>query len=64
MKVNICFLKLLISVLGDVVYEVEATANGNYSNSIDLSGMESGVYFVSLKSNDETIVKKLQLLNQ
>ncbi|MDB4303168.1 T9SS type A sorting domain-containing protein [Desulfosarcina sp.] len=54
----------VISVLGDVVYEVEATANGNYSNSIDMSGMESGVYFVSLKSNDETIVKKLQLLNQ
>ena len=52
------------SIVGVQVYELETTASGYYQQSIDLSALESGVYFVALKTNDETIVKKLKLLNR
>jgi hypothetical protein len=50
----------LISVTGEVVYS--ETANdflGNYSNTIDVSKLAKGVYFLNLTSDTESVNKKV-----
>jgi PKD repeat protein len=54
----------VFSVVGVEVYEVETTAAGYCRESIDLSTLESGIYFVVLKTNEETSIKKLKLLSK
>ncbi len=54
----------IYSIVGTMAYKIETSANGYYHNTIDLSELESGIYFVSFKSADDTIVKKLKLLSK
>ena len=50
----------LISTTGQVVYQ-ENTSNfsGNYVNSIDLSGISKGVYFLNISNETGTVNKKV-----
>jgi len=52
----------IYNLIGVSVYETETFVNGNFQKSIDLSGMESGVYFVTVRTPEETYIKKLNLL--
>jgi len=54
----------VLNVIGENIYKMETTSNGYYHNTIDLTGLKSGFYFITLKSSDETIVKKLQLISK
>jgi len=54
----------ILNIVGTEVYHMNFYSDGTYHNRIDLSGLESGIYFVTLKSSQETIVKKLQLLSE
>jgi len=54
----------VFNVIGENVFQMETASYGNYSKSIDLTGLESGFYFITLKFNDEIIVKKLQLISK
>jgi len=50
----------LISVTGEVVYSEKAESFlGNYSNTIDISNLTKGVYFLSLTNENESINKKV-----
>ena len=50
----------LISVTGEVVYTEKATDFlGNYSNTIDISKLAKGVYFLNLTNDTESINKKV-----
>lgn len=54
----------VFNVIGENVFQKETTSYGYYRNSIDLTGLESGFYFITLRFKDETIVKKLQIINK
>jgi hypothetical protein len=50
----------LITVTGNVVYEQNTTDfSGHYVNTIDLSDMANGVYFLSLSSEKGSVNKKV-----
>ncbi|MBN2172562.1 MAG: T9SS type A sorting domain-containing protein [Bacteroidales bacterium] len=49
-------------IVGTVVYESNELSNGQFSKSIDLSRMNSGIYFVSLITSDSKITEKIQVL--
>ena len=52
------------NMLGTRVYQEEYLNNGSILRKIDISELENGIYFVSIKTEDETFVKKLNLINQ
>lgn len=45
--------------LGQTVLNEELSVNGSFAKSIDLSGYESGVYFLSLENESERFVEKI-----
>lgn len=50
----------LISVTGEVVYiEKSNDFLGNYSNTIDVSNLAKGVYFLNLTNDTESVNKKV-----
>ncbi|MCD4732477.1 MAG: T9SS type A sorting domain-containing protein, partial [Bacteroidales bacterium] len=50
----------LISVTGNVVYhEAKDNFSGHYVNTIDLSNMAKGVYFLNLSNETGSINKKV-----
>lgn len=50
----------LISVTGEVVYQEQATDfSGTYLNTINLSDMAKGIYFLNMTSNNGTLNKKI-----
>ena len=51
----------VINMLGVTVYNQETVATGKFTESFDLSGMEDGIYFVSIQTNNKTYVEKLKL---
>ncbi|OQX77857.1 MAG: hypothetical protein B6D61_06520 [Bacteroidetes bacterium 4484_249] len=51
----------VINMLGVTVYKEKTVATGNFTKSFDLNGMEDGIYFVSIQTNEKTYVKKLKL---
>jgi len=54
----------VFNILGQKVAELvnEQMEPGNYNVRFDASGLSSGVYLYQLKTNEATIVKKMQLL--
>ncbi len=51
------------NMLGIMVYDEETNASGKFTKSIDLKGMEDGIYFISIRADDKTYSKKLKLLS-
>ena len=49
----------IISMLGQVIYTELISVNGELVKSMDLRNIESGVYFISLQSENESVVKKV-----
>jgi len=52
----------IYTLVGVKVYELETYVDGTFQKSIDVSGMESGVYFVSVRTSNERYIEKLSLL--
>jgi len=51
------------NMLGISVYEQEENASGKFTKPMDLKGMENGIYFISIQTNDKTYGKKIKLMN-
>ncbi|MEZ5195917.1 MAG: T9SS type A sorting domain-containing protein [Bacteroidales bacterium] len=51
----------VMNVLGITVYEENTVANGKMVQSINLSTFEDGIYFVTIRTTEDTFVKKLKL---
>ncbi len=51
------------NMLGVMVYGQEGIASGKFVKSINLKGMEDGIYFIAVRADDKTYGKKLKLLN-
>ncbi len=51
------------NMLGVSVYEQEENASGKFIKPMDLKGMENGIYFISIQTNDKTYGKKIKLMN-
>ena len=51
----------IVNLLGIVVYEQETVATGKFSKTIDLKGMENGIYIISIQTAEKTYVEKLKL---
>jgi PKD repeat protein len=51
------------NMLGVSVYEQEENASGKFTKSMDLNGMENGIYFISIQTDDKSYGKKIKLLN-
>ncbi|MGB0887445.1 MAG: T9SS type A sorting domain-containing protein, partial [Vicingaceae bacterium] len=52
----------IYSLVGAIVYDKkEVETNGTYN--LDLQDVEKGVYFVSVKSEEETIIKKIVIMS-
>lgn len=49
------------NMLGQEVYTNQVAVNGEKRHNLDLSGMDKGVYFVSLENGNERLVKKVIL---
>jgi PKD repeat protein len=52
------------NMLGVLVYEEDTNAPGKYTKSIDLTGMEDGIYFISIQTDNKVYGKKLKLLSK
>lgn len=53
----------VINIIGGTVYDEQITASGKLIQSINLKGIEAGIYFVTIQTEEKTYVKKLRLLN-
>lgn len=51
----------VINLPGVVVYQTSLSSQGRVSESMNLTDLESGFYFISIKTRDKTIVQKLKL---
>ena len=47
------------NVLGARIYKEEIKANGYFTKALNNSEIKNGIYFVSIKTKDRTLVKKL-----
>lgn len=54
----------IYNLVGVSVYSMETNADGTYHQSIDMSEMESGVYFVTVRTPEKTYIEKLSLLKK
>ncbi|MBL4651379.1 MAG: T9SS type A sorting domain-containing protein [Flavobacteriales bacterium] len=52
---------LIFSTLGNLVYSEQRKLTSNFNTQIDLSNQPTGLYFVTLKTESETITKKIAL---
>ncbi len=53
----------IVNLLGERIYKQELRANGKLLETIDLSGYQDGIYFVTLRTDNRTFVKKLKLIS-
>lgn len=51
----------VLNLLGVEVYHSNLSITGQVEQSIDLSGMKNGLYFISIKTQDKNYVQKLKL---
>lgn len=51
----------IMNVLGVTVYEENSVSNGTFTQSVKLTNCEDGIYFVSIRTAENTIVQKLKL---
>ena len=51
----------VMNLLGVVIYRTTISASGQIEQDIDLSGMVNGLYFISIKTKDDTRIQKLKL---
>jgi len=53
----------IVNMLGVTVYNEELNTTGEFTKSIDLNGVENGVYIISIQTVEKTYVEKLRLHN-
>ena len=52
----------VVNIIGVTIYSEQISASGKIIRPIDLQGFEAGIYFVTVKTEEKTYVKKLRLL--
>ena len=53
----------VVNIIGVAIYSEQFNVPGEISRSVDLNGFEAGIYFVTIKTDENTYVKKLRLLD-
>lgn len=53
----------VVNIIGVTIYSEQFNVPGEISRSVDLNGVEAGIYFVTIKTDENTYVKKLRLLD-
>ena len=53
----------VVNIVGVIIYSEQSTISGKTIMPIDLKGFEDGIYFVTIKTDENTYVKKLKLIN-
>jgi hypothetical protein len=49
----------LVNALGMTVLNKTIEVNGNYSESIDVANLSEGVYYLYMKTNENSIIRKV-----
>lgn len=53
----------ITNLLGEVVYAEESFAQGSIESSLNLRHIDKGIYFVTLRTSENTYTQKLQLID-